>query len=629
MPTALAAITPYIPTVSGTLYYTAWVATAIVTDVVAFKSFFHPEIVGPVIFASVCIGIHVIGFNWLVKMPEPESYRRDSLFLQRYVAIACLVMSSVASVFIITQASMYAILFYTAYTKQKLASEMLLQLAVPLALLGWGIPITRILYARGLELMRLASWSPMEHYLQRSKEERGKISLIWDQLLFCSGIIHPASIQSIPFNQAAQEATIDFFTTEEKKQVIEHHLKYIQDLSDDFVDSEGPISWELAVQYFTCLSDPDQDKFLDKLLLAARPMQGAICAHLLITTLAEAFPPRIKAKIEEKQRQLQEFHPIFVKICQEQYEKITSSQTLELEHVTIADDLIRKIISHSYQVNVFCPDLDVRALRQIQRDLQLGETSNKMRPLRSPSAHIVDEEWTSFYLVRNYVDADQRVQFAQDLQTVLGGDIDTTLSRHGIDKMDAFIEKVFKGDRALLHNTAQNRTQVLRNLKAYLRDPQIAWYTWMVGEIKQKGSAAFRLATKVAYYATFVLQIWAIIASDLQQCAGGMLWGAVGYIAYQNSPSYQRVWAIVSQHHFLNILAIRSVLSPVPATAHDYADIFGTMRVLSLQLMIGEIAYTQLGAGRALFMGAALAYRATEKIFTLLPRSWRAPRSYL
>ena len=575
-------ISSYIPTGGGALYFTAWAGSAFMAAVVATEILVDPP--ASAIVALPLVSICMLSCAELTKKQNPQ-------LLQNFVASACLVMSSLTTAFIFMQSLVYAKACHISYNKGQAGIPFIFELAYPLALLGWGIPITKILYSRGLELLSSSSWTPMENYLKRSLEERKKLSIFWDKVLFCMGIIHPASIQSLPFNQFAQEATIDFFSTDEKKDSITSHLNRIENLSEDTVNSEGPLSWELALKYFNYMPKEDQDKLLEKLLLAAYPMQEAICTHLKINTLAEAFLAPIKTEIETKGKKLKEEHGAFIEECQTNYAKIKEDPSATTAASNVKN-LIKTIISRCHQIRIFCPSLDTRPLRRIQVDLQMGETSKKINTLvPTASNDTIDEEPTSYYLPINYVDGNQRDKFLNDLKSILGnGDSDEILGRHGIRKMGEFIEKVLDGDHNLLKNTDANRTSVLDRLRTYLRDPQLPLYTWLLGEVKQKSFSTINLAAKAAYYAVYLFQMGMFISVGSTSC----VLGALSYPLYRRSPTMRRLFEVCSYERLKLVQFVHGLsqfLIPSLRAEYSGSDIYGKMRVLSIQLRTGSALY--------------------------------------
>lgn len=488
---------------------------------------------------------------------------------------------------------------------------------------GYGIPIAQKLYARGLELLKMSNFEPMEFYQSRPKEYKKLVSLFLDKCAFACEIIAPGCLENFPFTPRIQVMTTPFCSEELQEERYSKLLSYCENYSP----KEARVLWETALYYLFI----KQKKWgllslmVDQSQKMSSEMRGAFNGQPL-------FPAEVHQEIERKTRDINENYSVRLvgfqrrlSHLQEQLRQPEGRPELETGIISSATGLFKELKHEYEQIRIFCPDLDSSELQKCQHELGMGQTQKTLQAIHSRrmADRVFDparETWDYFLSIPN-PDPTQKYSYYKKLLKLFRIEIssddelfqtqntlDEALRQSKIETMGAFVEKVFNGDATQL----QNPDKALDELETYLKDDRQILYRKLAGRATEKAHMLAFVASRVTYLAVMIL----IALTPILMYPKMVIAGFVLSLPYYASPSLQDVLFLTlmfsSALGVINIfkLAIqRPVLGLIkgghPALMHTYdtSNLPGKMRILGTELLNANIYQHPIGGAAA---GAAI-----------------------
>jgi hypothetical protein len=342
-------------------------------------------------------------------------------------------------------------------------------------------------------------------------------------------------------------------------------------------------------------------------------------AALQLPDFIEEFPENIRLKIIAKRHKLQQSHDAFFQKSQEEFGTLDQQldpSTLSLEAFEELSKEIAKlrmsIMEHCKWAALVCPELSLTSLRELLTKLQRGPFYSKLLACNNKYSisELTDDDDTWDYLVRRYQGHGMR-----ELQRIFGVNTPDALAaafaERGIATMPQFVQNVLEGNQELL----KNQEEVFRRLENYTKDFRRVWYTRFAGKTVNEVSRASIVAGRIAYLAAMILTTLIPVIHD----PGSAVIGLLGPPVYWYSLTLQRILAIGSYHPglFEAVALFRFVIQrPLlkifsrnrpDLSVYDSADIWGKMRILSMELLTGN-ALLASGSVGSFIQGSSISY---------------------
>jgi hypothetical protein len=492
-------------------------------------------------------------------------------------------------------------------------------------IVGYGIPAAAFLYARGLEILRMAEFKPMEFYIKEPPAYKNMISLFLDKVGFFLGVLSPDALEYFPFLGRVQIMTIPFCSEE----LLAERISRLEATCSRYPPAQAALLWRSTLSYLF-LQNEKWD-YLPRIVDIGNRLPPPV--RLEIGKLEDnqgadslIFPKKIQQVIADKQTDIRtNFHEKVnglereVNALAEKLAKSNPNEEAELNER--AKQLLIEITTLYQNTKTFIPELSVEKLQACIQQLQRGDIHVKLQVIRSKisAGEGIDnsqETWDYFLSIVEPEQASYRKllkllaireqEHLVDTLTSLNG----ALKRYGIATIGEFTSKVLKNDTALLNTPSK----ALDQLKNYLKNDRNLLYQELAGTAKVHANKFVFVAARVTYLAVMTLiSLTPLYTGSLRAACGFM-----GSLIYYASPSLQDVIRLLSLY-FPNPfdlttscrLATRRPFfglfrgHPALMDTYDTASLTGKLRILGLELMYANtlLQNEQLGSAIA---GAAI-----------------------
>lgn len=507
-------------------------------------------------------------------------------------------------------------------------SDALFDLMIFPLVAGYGIPIAQALYERGLELLQMPKFEPMEFYLSRSQEYKNLVSLFLDKCAFACGVIAPGCLDYLPFTRRIQILTIPFCS----KELQEERYGHLLSLCEIYPPKEACLLWETALNYLFI----QQQKWN---LLPTIVQQS----HLMPPEMKLAFegkplfPEEVSQQIEQKKQAVDQNYSAKLTDFQRRLTSIKESlatlkgnlQKAAVEAQIDADaaNLLKEIDNEYEQIKIFNPDLDTNELKKCWAELRMGALQEKIQAIRSknkadrfdgdqdtweyflslpdqgpPLPHPRPPQYLSYIrLLRLFhiaVPAREDVHQTQEA-------LQAALKKSKIETMGAFVQKILSGDTARL----QNPTEVLDALEAYLKDDRQILYRKLAGKVTEKAHVLMFVAARITYLAVMTLIALAPLYAYPEMAIAGFICS----LPYYATPSLQDILLLTLIHPSLaGVLSIFQIAARRPFLSlirgghsalmdtYDTSSFLGKLRILGVELMYTSLLMRAQNQGIAI-----------------------------
>lgn len=551
-------------------------------------------------FAGSCFGVflsHVVLFNTCVRRAAFSSFT-----FQQWTYIASLVASCIA-VACVLRSVPSLVDGFKDLRDFELASAMFNLMIFPLVA-GYGIPIAQKLYDRGLELLQMAQFAPMNFYQDRPEEYKNLVSLFLDKCAFACGIILPECLEGLPFKRI-EVMTIPFCS----KKLQEERYHHLLELCEIYPAEQARLLWETALNYL--FIQTHRWELLPDVVYQAQRMSSDMRAAF---GESQVFPVvmirRIQAQQEDIDRTYREKVEAFrerLAALQAQVDENNPASYSQID--TGAAALLKEIEQEYKRIRIFKPDLQVPELLEYLGQLRTGPLSRSLQTIRSrinaALGYDRNQETSDYFLS----DPERAAPFAGYLRllklfeipapsledlSLTQEPLNAHLKETGIESVGEFVEKILNNDAARL----ANRREALDALEIYLKDDRRILYRKLGGSVEEKAHLFAFLVARVAYFGVMILAAFA----PLMTYPSEAIIGFVCSLPYYASPSIQDIIAftmmrpevrsiamlikVATRRPFLSLF--RGGHSGLKHT-YDHSSVLGKLRILGAELGYGTL----------------------------------------
>lgn len=582
------------PTLYDRVYQGSCVATTIALTALSYYS------IGAFEGAVIGFGLtQVFIFNYVVRVSTTAEKIKD-------LAVVSLLIGSSASNALVAR-SLHSLLKGLEALSNYKFNKATLYLGLFSLAVGYGIPAAAFLYARGLEILRMAEFTPMEFYTHQPAAYKNMISLFLDKVGFCIEVLAPGALNSFPFLGRVQIMTIPFCSEE----LVNERISTLADNCSRYPPAQAALLWQSTLSYLF-IQNKKWDylpKIVDignQLPLDVRIEIGKLTNNQEVNP--SIFPETIQNTIVEKQTIIRrDFH---AKAGELEGEINTlaeglakSDPTKEAELNEKAKQLLIEIDTLYKNVKSFTPELSLEKLRACMERLQRGEIQAKLQAIRSKISagqgidnnqdtwdyflSIVEPQQASYRKLLRLLAIPEQENLADTRKP-----LHEALNQRGIATIGEFTSKVLKNDLALL----KFPSKALDQLENYLKDDRNILYRNLVGAAKVHANTLAFAAAKVTYLA--VMNLISLTPLYTQPFAAAI--GFIGSLPYYASPSLQDVICLSSlfiSSPFTSLfrLATRRPFfglfrgHPALMDTYDTASVAGKLRILGVELLYANM----------------------------------------